>query len=135
MLNARFLCTLLLVAATASCTRSPESPAAAQVPSPPALDVVELSAADARDRMAAGTLTSRALTQAYLDRIAEVDDAGLIVRHSYTAEAFGRWAKGDHRSTRFITFDGLPVPTRRRVHLTPIGPVAVKVDVSDAAWA
>jgi amidase len=43
---------------------------------PPTLDVVELSATDARDRMAAGTLTSRALTQAYLDRIAAVDDAG-----------------------------------------------------------
>lgn len=42
----------------------------------PALDVIELSAADARDRMAAGTLTSRALTQAYLDRIASIDDAG-----------------------------------------------------------
>ena len=64
-----------------------------------------------------------------------LDAAGLIVRHRYTAEAFGRWARGDHRSTRFITFDGLPVPTRRRVRLTPIGPVAVKVDVSDAAWA
>jgi len=42
----------------------------------PAVDVVELSAADARDRMTAGTLTSRALTQAYLDRIAQIDDAG-----------------------------------------------------------
>ena len=34
------------------------------------LDVIELSATDALQRMAAGTLTSRALTQAYLDRIA-----------------------------------------------------------------
>jgi hypothetical protein len=63
-----------------------------------------------------------------------LDGAGLIVRHRYTAEAFGPWAKGDHRSTRFVTFDGLPVPTRRRVRLTPIGPVVVKVDVSRAAW-
>ena len=47
-----------------------------QAPPAPKLDVVELSAADARDRMAAGTLTSRALTQAYLDRIAKIDDAG-----------------------------------------------------------
>jgi amidase len=37
---------------------------------------VELSAVDARDRMAAGALTSRALTQAYLDRIAAIDDGG-----------------------------------------------------------
>jgi amidase len=37
---------------------------------------VELSAVDAQARMRAGTLTSRALTQAYLDRIAAIDDAG-----------------------------------------------------------
>lgn len=42
----------------------------------PAVDVVELSAIDARDRMASGSLTSAALTQAYLDRIAKIDDAG-----------------------------------------------------------
>ncbi len=39
-------------------------------------DVVELAATEARDRMAAGTLTSHALTQAYLNRIAAIDDAG-----------------------------------------------------------
>ena len=53
----------------------------AQAPAPPSspaprIDVVELAATDARDRMAAGTLTSRQLTQAYLDRIAEIDHAG-----------------------------------------------------------
>jgi amidase len=42
----------------------------------PAIDGVELSAVDARNRMAAGTLTSRALTEAYLDRIARIDDSG-----------------------------------------------------------
>jgi amidase len=42
----------------------------------PDVDVVELSATDARDRMASGQLTSEALTKAYLDRIAEVDDSG-----------------------------------------------------------
>jgi amidase len=52
----------------------PFAPAEAVANSP--LDVVELSAADARDRMAAGTLTSRALTRAYLDRIAAIDDGG-----------------------------------------------------------
>jgi amidase len=39
-------------------------------------DVVELSAVDASARLSAGTLSSRALTQAYLDRIAAIDDAG-----------------------------------------------------------
>jgi len=57
------------------------SPSSAPQPSgategKPAVDVVELSATDARARMASGELTSVALTQAYLDRIAKVDDAG-----------------------------------------------------------
>jgi hypothetical protein len=63
-----------------------------------------------------------------------LDESCLIVRHDYTAEAFGRWARGVHLSSHFETFDGLPVPTRRRVRLGPIGPVVVKVDVSGAVW-
>jgi hypothetical protein len=39
-----------------------------------------------------------------------------------------------HVSSRFETFDGLPVPTRRRVHLKPFTPVLVRVDVSQAAF-
>jgi len=57
------------------CSRPPAAaPAIAHANLP---DVVELSAVDARDRMRAGTLTSRALTEAYLNRIAVVDAAGL----------------------------------------------------------
>jgi amidase len=41
-----------------------------------AIDVVELSAVTAADRLASGAITSRALTQAYLDRIAKIDKAG-----------------------------------------------------------
>jgi hypothetical protein len=63
-----------------------------------------------------------------------LDESGLIVRHDYTAEAFGRWARGAHRSSRFETFDGLPVATRRRVRPRPFGPVVVSVDVHEAAW-
>jgi amidase len=40
------------------------------------LDVVELDAMAAQRRMTDGTLTSRALTRAYLARIAAIDDAG-----------------------------------------------------------
>jgi amidase len=40
------------------------------------VDVVELDVLEAQRRMAAGTLTSRALTRAYLARIAAIDDAG-----------------------------------------------------------
>jgi len=64
---------VLLIAAGA-CASQPSQPAPA--PEVPAVNVVELSAADARDRMAAGTLTAEALTRAYLQRIADVDDAG-----------------------------------------------------------
>ena len=51
-------------------------PAEAPVSKSAGVDVVELAATDSVQRMAAGTLTSRALTQAYLDRIATIDDAG-----------------------------------------------------------
>lgn len=69
---------LLAVLILSACTERTPSPerSAPPAPPPPNVDVVELSASDARDRMAAGTLTSRALTQAYLDRIAQIDDAG-----------------------------------------------------------
>ena len=55
----------------AACGPAPQGPAASR-----RIDVVELGAAQARDLMAEGTLTSRELTRAYLDRIAAVDDAG-----------------------------------------------------------
>ena len=45
-------------------------------PPAPALDAGEASIAQLQQRITAGTLTSRQLTQAYLDRIAAIDDAG-----------------------------------------------------------
>ena len=68
------LLAIALIAVSSGCTRA--QPPAPQAPPAPSLDVVELAATDARDRMAAGTLTSHQLTQAYLDRIAKIDDAG-----------------------------------------------------------
>jgi amidase len=63
---------IVLAICAASCSSgSPGSPL-----SPAGLDIVELSATDARDRMASGAVTSEALTRAYLDRIAKVDDDG-----------------------------------------------------------
>jgi amidase len=59
-----------------ACTPAPNQAAADEQSKPAAIDVMELGAADARDRLASGAITSRALTQAYLDRIAAVDKAG-----------------------------------------------------------
>jgi amidase len=67
---------VVLCGTLAACGSPPPAGSAARDASRQTLDVVELSATDARDRMAAGTLTSRALTQAYLERIAAVDDSG-----------------------------------------------------------
>jgi len=69
------------------------------------------------------------------EQTVHLDDSFLIVKHEYVAESFGRWARAMHVSSRFQTFDGLPVPTRRRVRLKPFGPMVVKVDVSEARWA
>jgi hypothetical protein len=45
---------------------------------------------------------------------------GLIRRHDYTAEPFGRWAKAAHYCTEHKEIGGLIVPTKRRVY--PRGP-------------
>jgi hypothetical protein len=60
----------------------------------------------------------------------QLDDDGLIVRHDYTAEVFGRWARAKHLCSEHREFDGLIFPTRRRV--TPRGspfPTLVRIDV------
>ncbi|HJU42197.1 MAG TPA: amidase [Vicinamibacterales bacterium] len=64
----------IVVALSAACANQPQQPA--EPPPPPPVDVVELSATEASARMAKGELTSEALTDAYLKRITEVDDAG-----------------------------------------------------------
>jgi amidase len=74
----RRLALLLITAALAACkpTPTPTPPPPASGNAGTALDVAELSAIEARARLASGELTSRALTQAYLDRIARLDKAG-----------------------------------------------------------
>ena len=59
-----------------ACSSAVPAPAGKRTLDPPKVDVIELSAVEAGRRMTAGTLTSRALTQAYLDRIRDIDDAG-----------------------------------------------------------
>jgi amidase len=77
-MNVRHLALVLAVVSSMACTAASDqsTPQAPPVAAAPALDVAELSAADARARMDAGTLTARALTEAYLARIAALDQAG-----------------------------------------------------------
>lgn len=49
-----------------------------------------------------------------------VDAAGLIRRHDYIAQPVGRWAHAAHYCSEHRPFDGLVLPTRRRVY--PRGP-------------
>lgn len=51
------------------------------------------------------------------DQVFYADERGRIVRHDYTAEPFGAWAKAANYSTGHQDFGGLVVATRRRVHL------------------
>ena len=77
---------LVLMLALCACERAPgpSTPQAASQPAPateapapdPAFAFDESTIADLQTKMAAGALTSRALAQAYLDRIAAIDDAG-----------------------------------------------------------
>lgn len=49
-----------------------------------------------------------------------IDANGLIRRHDFTAEPVGRWARAAHYSTDHQNFEGIIVPTRRRIY--PLGP-------------
>lgn len=65
------------------------------------------------------------------------DRSGLLLRHDYTAEVVGNWAKAAHLCRDYRRFGGLWVPTTRRVY--PRGPdnrplplpTLVAVDVHD----
>lgn len=50
------------------------------------------------------------------EQVFYLDSTGLIRRHDYTAEPFGEWAKAAHYCFDHRPFDGLMVPTRRRVY-------------------
>lgn len=61
-----------------------------------------------------------------------------LVRHDYTAEVVGSWAQAAHMCSEYRTFDGLPMPTRRRVlptllgHVRLPGPTLVGLDIHGA---
>src|SRR5688572_31378640 len=102
----------VLLIAAGDCASQPSQPAPA--PEVPAVNVVELSATDARDRMAAGTLTSEALTRAYLKRIADVDDAGprlaSVIELNARAEADARALDAERKAGKVRgPLHGIPI--------------------------
>ena len=84
------------------------------------IDVVDLSVADAQRRMAAGSLTARSLTRAYLDRIAALDDAGprlnavIDINSAALAEADARDAERKARKVRG-PLHGIPILVKDNV--------------------
>lgn len=66
----------LALATLAACKPAATPPPTAAQPAAPSMDVAELSATDALAKMGSGELSSHALTQAYLDRIASIDKSG-----------------------------------------------------------
>jgi len=73
------------------------------------------------------------------DQILYADERGRIVRHDYTPEPFGAWAKSANYSTGHQDFGGLVVATRRRVYLRRADgsprphPTLVWINVEDVA--
>jgi hypothetical protein len=65
------------------------------------------------------------------------DESGRLLRHDYTAEVVGSWAKAAHLCRDYRQFGGLWVPTTRRVYPRgPVGrplplPTLVAVDIHD----
>jgi len=63
------------------------------------------------------------------------DETRLLRRLDYTAEVVGRWARAAHLCDRYRDFDGLRIPTRRRVRPLLLGdrplprPTLVALDV------
>ena len=110
----RSIAAVLLTSLFAGCGPPVMKPADVRNDSPAqAIDVVELSAVDARDRMAAGTLTSRALTQALLDKItadrrrgsdAECGDRGETPRRSPMRRRWTPSARPARFAARFTAF-------------------------------
>jgi hypothetical protein len=73
------------------------------------------------------------------EQVFHLDASGLIRRHDYTAEPIGGWAKAAHYCHDHTSFDGLVVPTQRRVfprrrdERSRAWPRLVWIDVHDAA--
>lgn len=60
-----------------------------------------------------------------------LDDRCRLIRHDYTAHVFGAWARASHVSAGHDWFDGVLVPTRRRVYMRGTRfPTIISLDVA-----
>jgi hypothetical protein len=65
----------------------------------------------------------------------QFDETGLILRHDYVADVAGAWARGAHFWRDFVTVEGVPIATHRRV-LARLGRLPVPGAVAlDARFA
>jgi hypothetical protein len=65
------------------------------------------------------------------EQVFHLDDEFRLVRNDYTADVFGPYARARHESGEHRWFDGLLVPTRRRVYLRGLPwPVIISLDIS-----
>jgi hypothetical protein len=62
------------------------------------------------------------------------DESGLIVRHDYVVEIVGGWARGAHLWRDYVTVDGCPIATHRRVYAR-FGSLPVPVVALDVRFA
>jgi amidase len=131
-----FILVSMLAACSSSSDTPPQSPAPRSESSQPTLDVVELSAVEARDRMAAGTLTSRALTQAYLDRIKQIDDSGpmlnAVIETSATAIADAEALDAERKSGKVRgPLHGIPILIKDNIDIVGMANSAGSLALAD----
>ena len=122
----------LALASLAACSHVPLAPASTSSAAPAAIhpaatrfEFADVDIATLQQRMRAGTLSSRALTQAYLDRIEAIDDAGpalhavIETNPQALAEADARDAA--RRAGHVVgALDGIPVLLKDNIDATPM---------------
>ena len=132
-------CIVALIAGCASTQPSGQSPASATPATPPASDAFPFEEADIATlsaRMASGALSSHALTQAYLDRIAAIDAAGprlnSVIALNPQALAEADALDAERRSGRVRgPLHGIPILLKDNIDARPMATTAGSLALAD----